>query len=523
LTGLWGAAANPIGYSAAMSKKRADTKSGSSAPPSPTPNRASRSGAPSRGAPKSPFDPESARLAAKAQGGEDFDGDEDDLEGEEPAETDLDDLDLDEPDLDGGDWEEEDQEGEDFEGGDELSLADDGADPPPLAPGFTEDDLDQPDLGEDAWEDEEEDEGDEGDEEEVEFDESDAHFVSEDSDDLPGVEIPIEGLKAFSWRGRGAQSELSPDHRSGFVALVGRPNAGKSTLMNRVLGEKLAIMSPKPQTTRNRIQGVLHRPEAQLVLVDTPGLHKATSTMNKAMVDLAVGALTEVDLVCWVVDARPCIQRAKDGKPPVERAHEIIAKILKDNATCPIVIALNKVDRQPRNWMLPVLAAFSQLFPEAELVPVSALRGDSVDRLISVWLGKLPVGPPLFPPDVLTDASERFLMAEFIREKVFLLTREELPYATGVEIEHLEEEPEARGGRGRVVIFARIFVERDGQKGIIIGKRGALLKEVGTRARAEIEALLGTSVHLDLHVSVRRAWTEDPRALTSLGIRQANR
>jgi GTP-binding protein Era len=502
-----------------MSKKRADTKPGSSAPPASTPNRPARPAALSRAMRSPPPDPESVRLAALALQGEDFDGDEDELEEDGLEDVDPDAVDLGEED---GDWDDEDLEGEDFDGVDpetELNSEEFEA-APPLAPGFTEDDLDQPDLGEDAWEDDEE-EDEEG--EEAEYDEADAHFVSEDSDDLPGVEIPIDGLKAFSWRGRGAQSELSPDHRSGFVALVGRPNAGKSTLMNRVLGEKLAIMSPKPQTTRNRIQGVLHRPEAQLVLVDTPGLHKATSTMNKAMVDLAVGALTEVDLVCWVVDARPCIQRAKDGKPPVERAHEIIAKILKDNATCPIVIALNKVDRQPRNWMLPVLAAFSQLFPEAELVPVSALRGDSVDRLISVWLGKLPVGPPLFPPDVLTDASERFLMAEFIREKVFLLTREELPYATGVEIEHLEEEPEARGGRGRVVIFARIFVERDGQKGIIIGKRGALLKEVGTRARAEIEALLGTSVHLDLHVSVRRAWTEDPRALTSLGIRQANR
>lgn len=344
----------------------------------------------------------------------------------------------------------------------------------------------------------------------------------EDSAGNPGAAADISAVtarsRAFASRAPRPPGDAEPGHRSGMVALAGRPNAGKSTLLNRILGEKLAIMSPKPQTTRNRILGVHTEPGLQIALFDTPGLHKAHSRMNRSMVDQAVGALSEVDVVVWVLDAQEPSRRAQKQRPPLERAEHIVATILQREARGPIVVALNKVDRCDKEWLLPVIAGLAELLPGAHIVPVSALRGGGVRQLIEVLRPLLPEQPPLFPADMLTDASERFMVAELIREKVFHLTKEELPYATAIEVEQFTEEPEARGGKGRVVIFARILVERDGQKGIIIGKHGSMLKEIGTRARAEIEALLGTSVHLELHVSVRRDWSRDPRTLHTLGI-----
>jgi len=369
------------------------------------------------------------------------------------------------------------------------------------------------DWDEDAWDEDEE----EGDDEDEEGDD-------EDEEGLPGVAIDISTVtgrpRAFASRlargdGPGADD---PAHRAGFVALAGRPNAGKSTLLNRILGEKLAIMSPKPQTTRNRIMGVHTEPGLQVALIDTPGLHKAHSRMNRSMNDIATAALSEVDVVCWVLDGLEPARRAKQKRPPLDRAEHIVATILQREARGAIVIALNKVDRAEKDWLLPVIGALHELLPQAEIVPVSALRGGGVRQLVDVLRARLPQGPPLFPADTLTDATERFMVAELIREKVFLLTKEELPYATAVEIEQFTDEPEARGGKGRVAIFARILVERDGQKGIIIGRNGSMLKEVGTRARVEIEALLGTSVYLELHVTVRRDWSRDPRTLHALGI-----
>lgn len=362
-----------------------------------------------------------------------------------------------------------------------------------------------------AWDDEEDEEEDE---------DSD----DEDEAGLPGVPADISTVsgrpRAFASRmarGEGPGAD-DPTHRAGFVALAGRPNAGKSTLLNRILGEKLAIMSPKPQTTRNRIMGVHTEPGLQIALIDTPGLHKAQSRMNRSMNDIATAALSEVDLVCWVLDGLEPARRAKQKRPPLDRAEHIVATILQREARGGIVIALNKVDRAEKDWLLPVIGALHELLPQAEIVPVSALRGGGVRQLVDVLRARLPQGPPLFPADTLTDATERFMVAELVREKVFLLTKEELPYATAVEIEQFTDEPEARGGKGRVAIFARILVEREGQKGIIIGRNGSMLKEVGTRARAEIEALLGTSVYLELHVTVRRDWSRDPRTLHALGI-----
>lgn len=309
------------------------------------------------------------------------------------------------------------------------------------------------------------------------------------------------------------------DFHAGKVGLLGRPNAGKSTLLNAILGEKLAAISSKPQTTRNRFLGIHTTDTAQVVLVDTPGLHKADSTLNRAMVDAALQACSELDVLCWVVDAIRLCKHAEAGRNPIDRPHSIVAGMLEQRAPGPLVIALNKVDRVRKPLVLPVMAALAQRFPDATIVPISALRGTGIAELLEVWTARLPAGGPLFPPDQMTDASERFIAAELIREKLFILTREEIPYSTAVEVEAFEEE-EPRPGqeRGFITIFARILVERPGQKGIVIGKGGALLKEVGTRSRAELETLLGARIHLDLHVSVRKDWTRSPRVLRDLGI-----
>jgi len=312
-----------------------------------------------------------------------------------------------------------------------------------------------------------------------------------------------------------------PDFRAGFVALAGRPNAGKSTLLNHVLGAHLAITSDKPQTTRNRIVGIHNTDDMQAVLIDTPGLHKARSRLNRALVDVATAALTEADVTCWVVDAVPLARNAqnKPDRSPLTRAHTIVGGILRDNSRGPVIIALNKVDRCHRGWLLPVIGAFSQQFPDMTVVPVSAKKGTGVDGLVDVWRTHLAEGPPLYPPDQWTEASERFLVAELVREQLFRLTKQEVPYATAVEVEKFDEgPPQADGSRGRVEIYCRIWVERGGQKGIIIGKGGAMLREIGQNARHNIADLLDARVHLELHVSVKQGWSESPHMLHELGI-----
>jgi len=308
-------------------------------------------------------------------------------------------------------------------------------------------------------------------------------------------------------------------HRSGTVALIGRPNAGKSTLLNQVLGQKLSIVSNKPQTTRNRVVGIHTRPGLQAVLVDTPGIHEAKGRLNRSMVRVATSALTDVDSVCWVIDAERAVQAAKAGKSVVHAGIEAIGSLVTDHVEPAVtVLALNKIDLVERLWLLPVIDALSQRFVGTHLVPVSARKGDGIDRIDALWGEILPEGPAIYPEDQLTDASERFVVAELIREKVFRLTNQEIPYATAVEVEQFAEDEESAGPRGRVLIHARIFVARDSQKGIIIGKGGQMLTQIGTAARKDIERLLGARVHLELHVAVQSNWPENPRVLRELGI-----
>jgi len=298
---------------------------------------------------------------------------------------------------------------------------------------------------------------------------------------------------------------------SGFVGLVGLPNAGKSTLMNGALQVKLSIVSKKPQTTRNRILGVLNVPNLQVALVDTPGIHRARGRMHNTMVQVAKDTIGEVDAACWVVDTSWFV---KSGK--VMPAEKIFSRGLKYMAALlekeeQLVVVLNKIDLFPKHLLLPLLAIFQERLPQAHLVPLSAKTKDGMDTLLEVFRKVLPQGEPLYPEDVLTDQNERFLAAERIREKVFLLTNQEVPYSVAVEIQGFKETPK------RTEIYARIWVEKESQKGILIGKKGAKIKMIGTQSRKELQELFGRRIHLDLIVSVRNNWSNDPRRLRELG------
>lgn len=290
--------------------------------------------------------------------------------------------------------------------------------------------------------------------------------------------------------------------RSGFVSIIGRPNVGKSTLLNRVLGEKIVITSDKPQTTRNRIQGIHNVPGAQIVFIDTPGIHQARSRLNRYMVEVALSSIREVDLILFLVEA---------NQKPGEQEQEIIDVLA--GATAPVFLVINKVDLTDKGRVLERIAAYKDRYPFREIVPVSAGTGDGVEHLVELVRKALPEGPVYFPDDILTDVPERFIAAEIIREKVFRLTRDEIPYATAVEVDSFKE----REDGGLVSIAATITVERDSQKGIIIGKKGAMLKKIGSAARVEIEKLLNTKVFLELFVRVRKDWSEDERMLKELG------
>ena len=313
-----------------------------------------------------------------------------------------------------------------------------------------------------------------------------------------------------------ADPTSAPPHRAGFVALVGRPNAGKSTLLNQVLGQKLSIVSAKPQTTRNRVVGIYTAPGFQAVLVDTPGIHVAKSRLNKAMVQAAVTSLADVDALCWVLDVVPLAGNLQKGQPVLGKGELALAQMVEQAQPSFVTVALNKVDLISKPLLLPIMEAVHALLPQAELVPISAMKGDGVPHLVDLWRQQLPEGPASYPADQITDAPERFIVAELIREKVFHLTQQEVPYSTAVEIELFDEE-QRESDRPRVHIMARIVVERDSQKGIIIGKGGAMLKQVGTLARKEIERLLGASVFLELHVAVNPKWTSSTRALREFG------
>lgn len=306
---------------------------------------------------------------------------------------------------------------------------------------------------------------------------------------------------------------LPDDYRCGYVGLVGRPNAGKSTLLNRILRNKLAITSAKPQTTRNRIAGIHSDEGMQVVLVDTPGIHEAWTELNKSMVDAALSALQEVDLVCWLGDMTHLAERAEKGLAILDELDERIATELEGSGK-PILFVANKIDVVPHPLLLPVIDAVRGRLPIVAAVPVSALTGDGVDRLIEAFRAHLPKGPPLFPQDEWAQVSERFLVGEIVREKVFHLTEQEIPYATHVEVRQFDE---SHRDEGLVRIFADVVVERESQKGIVIGKGGEMLKRIGTLARKDLVEMLGCRVYLELHVKVVKDWTRTRGGLARVG------
>jgi GTP-binding protein Era len=292
-------------------------------------------------------------------------------------------------------------------------------------------------------------------------------------------------------------------HRAGTVAIVGRPNVGKSTLLNALVGTKVAIVTPKPQTTRTRVVGIRTTPAGQAVFVDTPGIHAARSTLNRRMVETARRTLEDVEAVLWVLDAGAGIT-AGDR----ELARELAASGL------PVVVVLNKMDRLPRAQLLPLMAELATLLPGRELVPASARRGENVTTVLDVVLGVLPEGPPLHPEDEFTTEPARALAQELVREQIFLSTRDEVPYGSATLIERFEERPE----QGLTVIGATILVTRPSHKAIVIGTGGERLREIGTLARQGLERLLGTRVFLELFVRVEPGWSDNPRRLAELGL-----
>ena len=298
------------------------------------------------------------------------------------------------------------------------------------------------------------------------------------------------------------ETDPSQSFRSGFVAILGAPNAGKSTLLNRMLGQKISITSKKPQTTRNRILGVVHRAASQMVFLDTPGIHRARHPLNTRIVDAALATLSEADVVLLVADAQ-----TPDG--PSERL--LLEKLSQQRL--PVLLALNKIDLVQRPALLSQIEGWSGAFAFRAIVPISAKSGEQVNPLMDAMEATLPPGPPFFPPDSLTDLPTRFIAAEIVREKAFRLTGQEIPYALAVTIDSFKEEK-----KGALVrIHATIHVERDSQKGIVIGRQGAKLRQIGEAARKEIEALLGTGVFLKLFVRVQKNWTRDTRALRKFG------
>jgi len=302
--------------------------------------------------------------------------------------------------------------------------------------------------------------------------------------------------------------------RAGFVAILGRPNVGKSTLLNRVLGEKVAIVTPRPQTTRTRILGIHNAPGVQIAFFDTPGLHRAKGELNRRMVEVALSTLSEVDAVLLLVEAGT----GPEGRVEVgEATRWIIGEVARSRK--PAVLGVSKMDRAPRPTLLPVIAAYKDLHAWAEVVPFSALTGENVSDLLATLARHLPeVEAPPFPADMLTDQAERTLAAEYVREQAMLLTRQEIPYAIAVEVEEFDESGRQEGARGLVRISAVVYVERESQKAIVIGKGGAMLKQIGTRARQGLERLLGCKVFLQLHVKVEEDWSGRAAALRKLGM-----
>lgn len=293
---------------------------------------------------------------------------------------------------------------------------------------------------------------------------------------------------------------LHDEIRTGVVALVGPPNVGKSTLLNTLLGQKISIVSPKAQTTRNRIMGIVNGDTYQILLLDTPGIHQADSPLNKEMVKIALDSLHDVDIIIFMIDVTyPLPDKLTNAR-----------EVLK-NTDKPIILLINKIDKIDKETLFPILEAYGALFPFQAMVPISALKANGCDRLLAELLPLLPVRPRLYPEDIPTDVTERFIVGELIREKIFHLTHQEIPYSTAVVIDSFREEKE------RVMIHATIQLERSSQKGIIIGKQGKMLARIGREARKDIEELLDTKVVLKLWVKVVKDWSRNMRSLRDLG------
>ncbi|MBW2051697.1 MAG: GTPase Era [Deltaproteobacteria bacterium] len=290
------------------------------------------------------------------------------------------------------------------------------------------------------------------------------------------------------------------EHRSGLVAIIGAPNVGKSTLLNRILGQKVAITSAKPQTTRHRILGVWTTPASQVIFFDTPGIHQSDNLLNKVLLRQALATLSDVDLILFMVETG---QRRED--------HELVLKVLKDQNR-PIILAINKIDMIKKDKLLPSMAAYSRALPLAAQVPISALTGEGVPDLLKEITEQLPEGPQYYPPDTVTDQPERLIAAEMIREQIFNMARQEIPYSTAVTVEEFNEDRD-----NLIRIKAVIHVERKSQKGIVIGKKGEMLKRIGTAARKDIERLTGTRIFLELFVRIEKNWSRDPLAMRRFG------
>jgi GTPase len=292
------------------------------------------------------------------------------------------------------------------------------------------------------------------------------------------------------------------EYKSGFISIIGRPNVGKSTFLNRVIGQKIAIMSDKPQTTRNKVQGVYTTDDAQMIFIDTPGIHKPKHKLGDFMMKIAQNTLKEVDVILFMVNVEEGLGKGD---------HFIIEKLKGVNT--PVYLILNKIDQIHPDALLPMIQQYNDLFPFAATVPISALEGNNVDQLLQLLKDQLPEGPQFYPADQITDHPERFIVSELIREKVLHLTREEIPHSIAVMIDKMERKEE----KDLIDVIATIIVERDSQKGIVIGKKGSMLKEVGKRSRVDIENLLGSKVYLELWVKVQKDWRNRSSNLRDFG------
>ncbi|MGB9766674.1 MAG: GTPase Era [Sulfurihydrogenibium sp.] len=295
--------------------------------------------------------------------------------------------------------------------------------------------------------------------------------------------------------------------KAGFVALIGRPNVGKSTLLNNILGTKLSIVSPRPQTTRMRILGVKHLPDAQIIFLDTPGVQKGGDLLTKSVMESAVASMESADVIVMIIEA---------DKGWTKEDKEIVENYLK-KYNKPTILAINKIDKIQRDLVLPLIEESTKIYDFKEYVPISAIKNINVDELIETIKKYLPESPPLYPEDMITDLPLKLWIAEIIREKVFFNTKQEIPYSVAVEVESIKE---GEKNKNLLIIDAIIYVEKDNHKGIIIGKKGQMLKKIGTQAREELEFLLGKKVHLNLFVKVKERWKEDLPLLRALGYNQ---